>query len=191
MTPERINQLAKSIHEQNVKIGWWDDPDRCVFQALQLVNTEIAEATEADRRRGVVMDDHIPGRRAVEVELADACIRLLDLAGRFGWTYAPVVLTQFWLYSAAKNLAGKHLGLTGSVCNLADALFYTKSCTEEAKVIEAAINSAYSRCIEMCLDIAEREVYDLEGAIVEKHHYNLGRADHDRENRKAFKGKRY
>lgn len=69
MTPKTINQYAKDIYAQNVARGWWDDPDRDVFQALQLVNTEIAEATEGDRKN--LDDDHLPHRRMVEVELAD------------------------------------------------------------------------------------------------------------------------
>lgn len=37
--------LAVKIFKQNKAVGWWDDMDRCVYQTLQLVSTEIAEAT--------------------------------------------------------------------------------------------------------------------------------------------------
>lgn len=47
-----------------------------------LVVTEIAEATEGYRKN--LMDDKLPHRTMVEVELADALIRILDLAGALG-----------------------------------------------------------------------------------------------------------
>lgn len=44
-----------------------------------LIVTEIAEATEGYRKG--LMDDHLKNRLMIEVELADAIIRILDLAG--------------------------------------------------------------------------------------------------------------
>lgn len=29
------NEWAKKIYEQNKAVGWWDDPNRCVYQTLQ------------------------------------------------------------------------------------------------------------------------------------------------------------
>jgi len=80
-----FNKLAVEIYEQNKAVGWWDNPDRCLYECLQLVSTEVAEATEAERKD--LMDDHIPVRKGGEVELADALIRVLDLGGRLGMTY--------------------------------------------------------------------------------------------------------
>ena len=75
-----FNLLACAIYQQNVDVGWWDEPlPLDVKQVkLMLVITEIAEATEGERKN--LMDDHLPHRRMGEVELADALIRLLDLA---------------------------------------------------------------------------------------------------------------
>ena len=56
-----INNLAQDIYKQNVQVGWWDDPNRCLYQTLQLVSTEIADATEGERKN--LMDDHLPHRK--------------------------------------------------------------------------------------------------------------------------------
>jgi len=50
-------------------------------QKLMLVVSELAEAMEADRKD--LMDDKLPHRHGREVELADAVIRIFDLAGGY------------------------------------------------------------------------------------------------------------
>ena len=82
-----LNALAEEIHGRNVRAGWWTDIDtgentlhtRNVGEMLMLTVTEISEAMEADRKK--LMDDKLPHRPGLTVELADAVIRILDLAG--------------------------------------------------------------------------------------------------------------
>jgi len=50
-----------------------------VAEKLALVHSEISEALEGHRKNK--MDDHLPHRKSIEVELADAIIRIGDLAG--------------------------------------------------------------------------------------------------------------
>lgn len=181
MTPDLIDDYAQKIYAQNVERGWWDDPDRDIYQTLQLVNTEIAEATEGDRKNR--QDDHLPHRSMVEVELADTLIRLLDLAGRYGWTMGWTDDVSDRL-SEANNLAAKHLWLTEAVCRLARDCSYS--------------DGDYSRCsyrynlaVNTLLRIAKDEGYDLRGAVDEKLAYNKTRADHSREARAETGGKAY
>lgn len=51
-------------------------------EKLMLMVSEIAEAMEADRKD--LMDDKIPSRKGIEVELADTLIRIFDSAGGLG-----------------------------------------------------------------------------------------------------------
>lgn len=54
---------------------------RNVGELLMLVVSELAEALEGDRKN--LQDDKLPHRKMFEVELADAVIRILDIAGGF------------------------------------------------------------------------------------------------------------
>lgn len=98
-----INDLSESIYNDNVERGWWDDSliikelsatgefdDKflCRMQAnviaakMALMHSELSEALEGMRKD--LMDDHLPSRNMVEVEFADAIIRILDTAGYLG-----------------------------------------------------------------------------------------------------------
>jgi NTP pyrophosphatase (non-canonical NTP hydrolase) len=76
---DTINEKAREIHAANAKMGFWDANECNFAERCMLIVTEISEAVEADRKD--LMDSHIPTRRGIEVELADAVIRILDLAG--------------------------------------------------------------------------------------------------------------
>lgn len=77
-----ISEWQQKIYEQNKQMGWWDNP-REMGTLLCLVHSEISEAMEGDRKD--LMDDHLQNRKMVEVELADAIIRILDIAGAKGF----------------------------------------------------------------------------------------------------------
>ena len=53
-----------------------------VSQKIMLAVSELGEAMEGHRRNR--MDDKLPHRKMLEVEIADAIIRLFDLAGGLG-----------------------------------------------------------------------------------------------------------
>jgi NTP pyrophosphatase (non-canonical NTP hydrolase) len=72
-----IVQMQARIHQQNRDMGWWDNP-REMGTLLCLVHSEISEAMEGERKG--LMDDHLPHRSMLEVELADAMIRIMDIA---------------------------------------------------------------------------------------------------------------
>ncbi|MCZ4244955.1 hypothetical protein [Pedobacter punctiformis] len=76
---QNVSVLQNHIYQQNVAAGWHSKP-REVGTCLMLIVSEVAEAMEGDRKG--LMDDHLPSRSMLEVELADAIIRILDLAGR-------------------------------------------------------------------------------------------------------------
>lgn len=85
-------------HEAQVKAGWWTDlktgdrKDRNVGELLALIHSEISEALEAHRKN--LMDDKLPHRRGIEVELGDALIRIFDLAGALKLDLAGAVVEK-------------------------------------------------------------------------------------------------
>lgn len=65
---------------------WWFDEDdnpikRNKGELFILMVSEICEAMEGERKGQ--MDKHLPHRKAVEVELADALIRIFEYGGAF------------------------------------------------------------------------------------------------------------
>lgn len=95
-THEQINienagrLLTDVCHGAAVQGGWWQDlttgedlhGKRNVGELLCLVHSEVSEAMEGHRKN--LMDDKLPHRKMVEVEMADAVIRIFDFAGGFG-----------------------------------------------------------------------------------------------------------
>ena len=83
-----INELVNMTHDANKK--WWKNPktgenldiDALVPTKLMLIVSELSEAMEGHRKN--IMDTHLTDRKMFEVELSDAIIRLMDLAGATG-----------------------------------------------------------------------------------------------------------
>lgn len=90
-------RLAQAeLHVNAVKAGWWDNIDKTdpkeIAVKLCLVHSEISEALEGVRKGW--QDDHLPHRSMVEVELADAMIRIFDLAGAMKLDLAGAIIEK-------------------------------------------------------------------------------------------------
>ena len=78
-----LNLLSNYCRQEADK--WYHDPvtKEILFlnhgERFALMHSEISEAMEGHRKNS--MDTHLPHRRTVEVELADALIRIFDYAG--------------------------------------------------------------------------------------------------------------
>ena len=91
-----INALVDHVHAANKR--WWVDLEtgatikRNVGELIALVHSELSEALEADRKG--LMDDKLPHRKGIEVELADAVIRIMDMAGGMGLDLGGAVVEK-------------------------------------------------------------------------------------------------
>lgn len=125
-----INDLSKSIYKHNSEVGWWDDLEKLrsemenvldfiddedhkfevlnsintsinliITQKLALIHSEISEALEGLRED--LKDDHLPQYHMFVVELADALIRILDLAGAFNIPIGNIMMEK-WDYNTKR-----------------------------------------------------------------------------------------
>ncbi len=99
-----LESIAEACHLLSERAGWWYSPEFLVVVPVEekdyvgtgwigalewketvipiklaLVHSEVSEALEGYRKNA--NDDHLPDRPSVEVELADAVIRIFDIAG--------------------------------------------------------------------------------------------------------------
>lgn len=106
---EAITQAGADLtyfcHGQAAENGWWTDmttgqtltskgypliqPTVNVGEKLMLIVTEAGEAMDGHRR--LLMDDKLPHRPMLEVELADIVIRCFDTSGGLGLDIAGAI----------------------------------------------------------------------------------------------------
>jgi hypothetical protein len=111
VTAVAVDHLQHVCHQASVDAGWWNhkatglDLKRVinnphgpleallggalVAQKICLSHSELSEGMEGHRKG--LMDDKLPHRRALEVELADAVIRIADLCGALGYDLGTAV----------------------------------------------------------------------------------------------------
>lgn len=182
--PTDLRALAAEIHHGNIVAGWWKTDsetgrtlNRNVGELLALVHSEISEADfgfEYD-----MLDDKLPHRAMVEVELADTAIRVLDMLGFYEHSCIP-----------KRTLPLPEFAHWPDWCRMMHR--------ETTKALEAFRKSDPDKGCDHLVDLlgvihfaALRFKFDLEGAIAEKRAFNASRADHKLENRAAVGGKTF
>lgn len=95
-----LEDIQSICHNLALRSGWWDEyqampQEYCkhfIAGKMALVHSEVSEGLEGFRKS--LMDDHLPHRPMVEVEMADAIIRILDLAGALNLDVAGALIEK-------------------------------------------------------------------------------------------------
>lgn len=167
-----LDACVSVCHRLALNAGWWHDLEtqqkvvRPLEDTFALFHSEVSEAFEGWRKG--LMDDHLPHRTMLEVELADVLIRIFDAAGGYGWPLKPRSLGLS--YEGSAFFVALHSDLA------------TAYSSEDIQELEFVISSIFS--------YAEENHLDVTGATIQKLAYNLSRADHKREARLAEGGKK-
>lgn len=95
---QQINELRDACYQASYNAGWHTNLEtgellnRNKAEMICLMHSELSEAMEGERKN--LMDDHLPNRPMVEVEMADAVIRIMDYCGRFGYDIGGAVVDK-------------------------------------------------------------------------------------------------
>jgi NTP pyrophosphatase (non-canonical NTP hydrolase) len=105
--PGTLKQAARALTEACYgaakAAGWHNDPRTAEPRTseqnhemfpirLMLIVSELSEAMEGHRKS--LMDDKLPHRKMAEVEIADAAIRIFDLAGAMRYDLGAAIMEK-------------------------------------------------------------------------------------------------
>jgi len=84
--------ISQEVNTIAIEKGWWRS-DRSDGELIALMHSELSEALEG-LRHGNPASDHIPEYTAVEEELADVIIRIMDYAIARNYRVAEALIAK-------------------------------------------------------------------------------------------------
>jgi len=84
--------VAAEVHDIAKSKGFWDTP-RNFGEMIALIHSELSECLEANRT-GKTESDHLTYANAIEEELADVVIRIMDMATGLGLQIGSATLEK-------------------------------------------------------------------------------------------------
>lgn len=171
-----LTRYAAHVHALNAV--WWHDAEgnrlvRSHPQMLALVMSELGEALEGLRKSA--MDDHLPKRPSLSVELADTVIRLLDYAGMMSLELHRLAPYR-WDVEPSRHL----WDIMVKVAELPDCRLHS---------VGAEITDIICECISLAETVHNH--HPFWDVVYEKLCYNQRRADHKHEARALAGGKKF
>lgn len=165
-----LNKIIKQAHHMAVKNGFWKK-DQCYERLAMLVITDLGKAIDAERhgnhaklekyndaRTNIIFGSETEKRKqafelfikdTMEDELADACIRLMDMLGMYEKT---IIIEGMFTVNADKPLC--------------EFCFYV------SEVLILGERSALEKALGMIFAYAKHNNIDIEWHIMEKMAYN-------------------
>lgn len=156
-----VKKIAREIHENAVKHGFWENDD--LEQKFALIHDEWSEALEADRNGEPLAEIDEHGKpRGVLVELIDGVIRIIDLCEAVGSNIEEI----------------KPMGITlGFYETVNDVHYHTAHLCGMLRLNK--ISPRFHERIEMCCGLIFQYIieqgYDPMTILEWKHKYNLSR----------------
>lgn len=99
-----VETVSKKINQTATDHGFWP-PGRNIGECIALIHSELSEALEATRKD--LESDHLPGVSGVAEELADATIRIFDLAYHLEIDLGDIILKKMTYNETRPYLHGK------------------------------------------------------------------------------------
>lgn len=87
-----LDDLSLDIHKIAISKGWWEK-ERNDGELIALMHEELSEGLSG-LRHGNPPSDHIPQFSAIEEELADAVIRILDMGQARNYRIAQAIIAK-------------------------------------------------------------------------------------------------